>query len=322
MNQSSPSTPSESSPSESTSSPLTMEEAYNLCMTGDHFLPISDAVKDSNNVMELKYRLAMVELLRIKERILREHQLETPITIVSSAIEDAQLTIWRRSEDQRWINGRDIATDLEYKLEVADQKLKKMRRDIVATKWNKTRAAAWDDVLGGSMRSGGGTISTPDNTQPVLAGDADDTAPFAHQSSPLVLFLRFLVALLHPLLCSGLRLSPAHLAALLPRLPVYHPASSLLVRCFVTASVSSPRSPTFAALRRSAPPVSSPPTLPSFVFSPSMATSNASVCSASSSPTLTLAEMVELQAKAARADQLEAKKLSLEREVSRLKRKV
>ncbi|KAK8181568.1 uncharacterized protein BKA78DRAFT_356896 [Phyllosticta capitalensis] len=52
-----------------------------------------------------------------------------------------------------------------------------------------------------------------------------------------------------------------------------------------------------------------------------MATSNASVCSASSSPTLTLAEMVELQAKAARADQLEAKKLSLEREVSRLKRK-
>lgn len=96
MNQSSPSTPSESSPSESTSSPLTMEEAYNLCMTGDHFLPISDAVKDSNNVMELKYRLAMVELLRIKERILREHQLETPITMVSSAIEDAQLTIWRR----------------------------------------------------------------------------------------------------------------------------------------------------------------------------------------------------------------------------------
>ncbi|KAK8225767.1 hypothetical protein HDK90DRAFT_541860 [Phyllosticta capitalensis] len=53
-----------------------------------------------------------------------------------------------------------------------------------------------------------------------------------------------------------------------------------------------------------------------------MATSNASVCSASSSPTLTLAEMVELQAKAARADQLEAKKLSLEREVSRLKRKL
>ncbi|KAK8181569.1 uncharacterized protein BKA78DRAFT_356897 [Phyllosticta capitalensis] len=136
MNQSSPSTPSESSPSESTSSPLTMEEAYNLCMTGDHFLPISDAVKDSNNVMELKYRLAMVELLRIKERILREHQLETPITIAGLE------ALFKESEDQRWINGRDIATDLEYKLEVADQKLKKMRRDIVATKWNKTRAAA------------------------------------------------------------------------------------------------------------------------------------------------------------------------------------
>ncbi|KAK8225768.1 hypothetical protein HDK90DRAFT_536808 [Phyllosticta capitalensis] len=136
MNQSSPSTPSESSPSESTSSPLTMEEAYNLCMTGDHFLPISDAVKDSNNVMELKYRLAMVELLRIKERILREHQLETPITMAGLE------ALCKESEDQRWINGRDIATDLEYKLEVADQKLKKMRRDIVATKWNKTRAAA------------------------------------------------------------------------------------------------------------------------------------------------------------------------------------